>query len=78
MASVSTCPAGQLRGASGAAKLRALRPAAPAARVWAQKKTFASDARRAAAAAAAAPSQLVIPVGQYCESHYKAIRRPTR
>lgn len=80
--SVSTCPAGQLRGAAGAAQLRALRPTAATARVWAPKKTFASaNARRAAAAAAAAPSEgskLIIPVGQYCESHYKAIRRPTR
>ena len=82
MASVMQSPVGQLRGASGAAQLRALRPAGPARVGSKHFSVAASAARRAAAAAPMAPasegSQLVVPVGRYCESHYKAIRRPTR
>ena len=79
MASVMQSPVGQLRGASGAAQLRA----GPAGRSRVGATNFlvrasAVPPRRAAAAATSEGSKLILPTGVYCESHYKAIRRPTR
>ena len=79
MASACALPRGQLRGGDAAVALRSRRVGVPARRVVRAFPVAASADRRAAAVSMApAPGTLAPPAGLYCESHYKAIRRPTR
>jgi len=62
-----------LRGAPAAAR----RPSA-GRRFLGRTEASGSPLAGAAFAPASEGSELLVPVGQYCEKHYQTVRRPTR
>lgn len=69
----------QLRGAADVANLREVRTRRTRARpVAASANGRANFNVNAVQSAEQKGSGIIVPVGKYCESHYKTIRRPTR